>query len=181
MDKTCAFLGNDYDFMHGRKRERRPRIWLREKVKEEIINLIENEDVTEFLVGELGGYEKDAYDTVLEVQKDYPNIRIILVISKITELHEVGECDAHYVHQLRPCDDWIYPDKCATGYRKLCIVYRNRYIIENTDFIIAYNRYEGKAYEFCKQARGKGVTVIEFGERKIDCERDIYYLEMLIF
>ena len=42
--------------------------------------------------------------------------------------------------------------------------YRNRYIIENTDFIIAYNRYEGKAYEFCKQARGKGVKVIELAE-----------------
>lgn len=51
LGKTCAFLGNDYDFMHGRKRERRPRIWLREKVKEEIINLIENEDVTTFFCG----------------------------------------------------------------------------------------------------------------------------------
>lgn len=57
-----------------------------------------------------------------------------------------------------------YPDKCATGYRRLCIVYRNRYIIENTDFIIAYNRYQGKAYEFCKQAKGKGVKVIELGK-----------------
>ena len=74
---------------------------LKERIKAEIINLIENEDVTEFLVGELGGYEKDAYATVLDVQKDYPNIRIILVISKITELHEVGECDAHYLQPNR--------------------------------------------------------------------------------
>ena len=55
---------------------------LKERIKAEIINLIKNEDVTEFLVGELGGYEKDAYDTVLEVQKDYPNIRIILLSQK---------------------------------------------------------------------------------------------------
>lgn len=164
MSKTCAFLGNDYDKICGKPCWHRTPEGLKERIKAEIINLIENEDVTEFLVGELGGYEKDAYDTVLEVQRDYPNIRIILVISKITELHEVGECDAHYVHQRRPCDDWIYPDKCATGYRRLCIVYRNRYIIENTDFIIAYNEYHGKAYEFCKQAEGKGVTVIELYE-----------------
>lgn len=58
-------------------------------------------------------------------------------------------------------DDWVYPDQCATGYKRLNIVYRNRYIIENTDFIIAYNRYQNKAYEFCKKAKNKGVKVIE--------------------
>ncbi|MCI5544713.1 MAG: hypothetical protein MSB80_07415 [Alphaproteobacteria bacterium] len=46
----------------------------------------------------------------------------------------------------------------------MSIVYRNRYIIENPDFIIAYNEYHGKAYEFCKQAKGKGVKVIELGK-----------------
>ena len=84
------------------------------------------------------------------------------MVLKLYDLQELGECDAEYIQQRRPCDDWIYPDKCATGYRRLCIVYRNRYIIENTDFIIAYNEYHGKAYEFCKQ--GKGVKVIELGK-----------------
>lgn len=82
MSKTCAFLGNDYDKICGKPCWHRTPEGLKERIKAEIINLIENEDVTEFLVGELGGYEKDAYDTVLEVQKDYQNIRIILVISK---------------------------------------------------------------------------------------------------
>ena len=164
MGKICAFLGNDYDKICGKPCWHRTPEGLKERIKAEIINLIENEDVTEFLVGELGGYEKDAYDTVLEVQKDYPNIRIILVISKITELHEVGECDAQYVQNRKPCDDFIYPDKSATGYKKLSIVYRNRYIIENTDFIIAYNEDHGKAYEFCKQARNKGVKIIDLAE-----------------
>ena len=48
----------------------------------------------------------------------------------------------------------------------MSIVYRNRYIIENPDFIIAYNEYHGKAYEFCKAARNKGVKVIELSEKK---------------
>jgi len=161
MGKICAFLGNDYDFMHGRKRERRPRIWLKEKVKEQIINLIENEDVTTFFVGEIGGFEEDAYDAVLEAKELYPHIHITLVISKITELHPVGEDISNYIHKGKPCDDFIYPDKSAMGYKRLSIVYRNRYIIENTDFIIAYNEYHGKAYEFCKQAKNKGVNVIE--------------------
>ena len=38
--------------------------------------------------------------------------------------------------------------------------------IENTDFIIAYNEYKGRAYEFCKQAKNKGVTIIELAEKE---------------
>ena len=75
-----------------------------------------------------------------------------------------GEDISNYIHKGKPCDDFIYPDKSAMGYKKLSIVHRNRYIIENTDFIIAYNRYQGKAYDFCKVAKGKGVKVIEVGQ-----------------
>lgn len=164
MGKVCAFLGNDYSFMRGRKRERRPDFILQNKVKEKIIELIENENVTDFLVGEIGGFEDDAYDAVLEVKKLYPHIRVILVISKISELHTVGECDSHYISKKRDCDDFIYPDKCALGYKRLSIVYRNRYIIDNTDFIIAYNRYQGRAYEFCQKAQKLGVHVIELAD-----------------
>ena len=164
MGKTCAFLGNDYDFMRGRKRERRPRFMVKEQVKEQIVKLIETEGVTDFLVGEIGGYEEDAYDAVLEVKQNYPDIHITLVISKITELHPIGEDNPKHVYAGKYCDDFIYPDKSAMGYKRLSIVYRNRFIIENTDFIIAYNEYQGRAYEFCKKARNKGVKIIELSE-----------------
>ena len=164
MSKTCAFLGNDYDTILGRRCGHNTPSGLKERIRAEIIKLIKDEDVTEFLVGELGGYEIDAYDTVLEVQKEYPSIRIILVISKITDLHEVGAPKDTYIPERRSFDDFIFPSKCELGYKKLGIVYRNRYIIENTNFIIAYNQYHGKAYEFCKQAKNKGVNVIELGE-----------------
>ena len=164
MSKTCAFLGNDYDKVLGRKCGHHTPPNLKELIKEQIINLIENEDVSEFLVGELGGYEIDAYDTVLEVQKEFPGIRIILVISKITDLHEVGTPKDTYIPERRSFNDFIFPNKCAQGYKRLSVVYRNRYIIENTDFIIAYNKYEGRAYEFCKQAKNQGVKVIELAE-----------------
>lgn len=146
--------------MSGRKRLRRPNKLLVENVKQEIIRLIQNEDVDTFLVGEIGGFEEDAYDAVLAVKKAYPQIKIILVISKISELHDIDRDDSEYVNQRKPLDDFILPDKCSTGCKRLSIVYRNNFIIENTDFIIAYNKYHGRAYEFCKQAQNKGITVI---------------------
>ncbi len=152
--------------MSGRKRIRRPKPELKEKIKAQIINLIENENVDTFFVGEIGGYEEDAYDTVLEVFKNYPDIHITLVVSKTSELHDIGIDGSGIIHQRRFCHDWIYPDKSAVGYKRWCIVHRNRFIIENTDFIIAYNEYKGRAYEFCKQAKNKGVTVIDLAEKK---------------
>ena len=150
--------------MSGRKRIRRPKPELKEKIKAQIINLIENENVDTFFVGEIGGYEEDAYDTVLEVFKNYPDIHITLIVSKTSELHDIGIDGSGIIHQRRFCHDWIYPDKSAVGYKRWCIVHRNRFIIENTDFIIAYNKYKGRAYDFCKQAKNKGVTIIELAE-----------------
>ena len=139
---------------------------LKSRIKKEIINLIENEDVDTFLVGEIGGYEIDAYDVVLSVQKKYPHIRIYLVISKMTDLHEMGVWDESSIIKRRGFDDFILPPRCEFGYKKLCVVYRNRYIIENTDFIIAYNKYKGKAYQFCHQICGYLSSFI-FKQKKI--------------
>ena len=166
MGKTCAFLGNNYDkFLNINLGHRTPPN-LKARIREEVINLIENEDVDTFLVGEKGGYEIDAYDVVLKVQQEYPHIRIYLVISQMTDLHEMGVRDGAQVIERRGFDDFILPPKCELGYKRLCLVYRNRYIIENTNFIIAYNKREGKAYEFCKAAKGKGVKVIELAEKQ---------------
>ena len=166
MGKTCAFLGNNYDkFLDINLGHRTPPN-LKARIREEVINLIENEDVDTFLVGEKGGYEIDAYDVVLKVQQEYPHIRIYLVISQMTDLHEMGVRDGAQVIERRGFDDFILPPKCELGYKRLCLVYRNRYIIENTNFIIAYNKREGKAYEFCKAAKGKGVKVIELAEKE---------------
>ena len=166
LGKTCAFLGNDYDKILGKKCGHRTPPGLKVRIREQAVNLIENEDVDTFLVGEKGGYEVDAYDVVLELQKEYPHIRIIFVISNITDLHEIGGVyDKNCVQERRGFDDFIYPPKCELGYKRLGIVYRNRYIIENTDFIIAYNKYKGRAYEFCETSKGKGVKVIELAVR----------------
>ncbi|MBQ7633844.1 MAG: hypothetical protein IJS88_07015 [Alphaproteobacteria bacterium] len=168
MGKTCAFFGNDYDFMHNRKRERRPKPELKELIKKQAIRLIEKENVTDFLVGQIGGFEQDAYDTVLNIKKEYPHIRVILVICSPTELNLIDKDDSGYILHRRYFDDFICPDKCAVGYKRFCIIYRNRYIAQHTDFIIAYNCYKGRVYQICQTAANKGVTVINLAEMKLN-------------
>lgn len=165
LGKTCAFLGNNYDKVLDVKVGHRTPQGLKEQICKEIINLIENEKVDTFLVGERGGYEIDAYDVVLAVRREYRHIKVYLVISAVTDLNEMGGIYYKQGNKRRDFDDFILPPKCESGYKKLCIVYRNRFIIENTDFIIAYNKYEGRAKEFCKAAEIKGVKVVELATR----------------
>lgn len=142
MSKSCAFFGNDYRWSRND---------IIEQIKEQVLYLINKEGIDTFYVGSKGGYERDAYNAVLQIKKDNPSIQIIFVASSMKEVND-GE---------RYLDNFIYPDRAAIGYKRWCIAYRNNWIVENTDFIISYNQYEGRAFEVCKRAKNKGVTVIE--------------------
>ncbi len=147
MSKSCAFFGNDYKWSRSD---------IVDQVKEQALHLIEENNVDTFYVGSKGCFECDAYNAVLQIKQDNPSIQIIFVASSMKEVND-GE---------RYFDSFIYPDKAAIGYKRWCIVHRNNWIIENTDFIIAYNQLEGRAFEVCKKAKNKGVTVIELADMK---------------
>ena len=73
MSKTCAFFGNDYI---GSKPE------IIEKIKEQVLLLIKNNDVNTFWVGQKGAYENDAYNSVLQIKQKHNNIKIVFKESK---------------------------------------------------------------------------------------------------
>jgi len=143
MGKVCAFFGNDYG--HSTP------LGLKEKIKREIIRLIQEESVDTFLVGIKGGYEKDAYRIVLSLKEQFPDISVVFVASTVQEMN----------NNVFPCNDVMLPCGCQVTYKRWCIVERNNWIIEYTDFIIAYNFMQGRAFKFCRKAARKGVKVIE--------------------
>lgn len=53
------------------------------------------------------GYEVDIYDVVLSVQKEYPQIRIYLVISQMADLHEMRVINERNIVKRRGFDDFI--------------------------------------------------------------------------
>ena len=111
--------------------------------------------VDTFFVGSKGGYELDAYRTVVKLkQEEFPNIRIVFVIANTPELQRIK----------LPFDDFVYPPKAETENKRWCIVHRNNWIVDNTDFVIAYNHYHGRAFKFCESADRKGVKVIELAK-----------------
>lgn len=146
MGKTCAFLGNDYGLGQP--------TGLIDVLAAQIRRLITEEGVDTFLVGEKGSYEWDAYHTVIWLKRwEFPNIHITLVLSSVQDLNNHNE----------DMDDWYFPIEAEFG-KRWCISKRNNWIADNTDFVIAYNRYHGRAYGFCQRAKRHGATVIELAE-----------------
>ena len=145
MSKTCAFLGN-------------ATIWntreVMEKIKLTAINLIKNKCVDIFLVGTKGNFETLSHKMMEQIQCDYPDIKIMLVIAYAQDLER---CPYNF-------DDVYYPPKSELGYKRWSIAKRNEWIIGQTDYIIACNQYQGRAYNYCEKAKRKGKEIIEIGE-----------------
>ena len=97
-----------------------------------------------------------SHKVISQVRNDFPNIKIMLVIAYVKDLEK---CSYYY-------NDFYYPALSELGYKRWSISYRNEWIIDQSDFIIGYNRYEGRAYKYCKKAKNKGKCIIELGSKK---------------
>ncbi len=126
-----------------------------EKIKLTAIDLIKNKGVDTFLVGNKGKFETLSHKMMEQIQCDFPNIKIMLVIAYAQDLEK---CSYNF-------DDFYYPKKSELGYKRWSIAKRNDWIIDQTDYVIAYNEYQGRAYNYCKKAKRKGKIIIGLGKQ----------------
>ena len=146
MSKTCGFLGNSSLICKDD---------VAEQIRHTAIDLITNKQVNTFYVGVKGDFELLSHKVISQVRNDFPNIKIMLVIAYVKDLER---CSYYY-------NDFYYPALSELGYKRWSISYRNEWIIDQSDFIIGYNRYEGRAYKYCKKAKNKGKCIIELGSK----------------
>ena len=144
MGKTCAFLGNANILdVKGTA----------DKIRQSAVDLITQKQVDTFFVGTKGEFEILAHKIIEQVKCDYPEIKIMLVIAYAQDLEK---CSYNF-------DDFYYPPKSELGYKRWGIAKRNEWIIEQTDYIIACNQYQGRAYNYCEKAQRKGKEIVEIG------------------
>ena len=143
MLKGCAFLGDEQ--YHSEE------VDVTDKLMEEIVKLITEKDVTIFYVSNAGQFEMDAYQLLLDLQYQcFHNIKIVFVVHNINDVKE----------KKLPCDSFMFLPSIESGN----ISDRNKWLIKHTDYIIAYNYFNGIASEYCRKAGQSGVNVIELAE-----------------
>ena len=159
--KTCAFTGHrPQNLPFGFNEERC--IDLKKTLREQIINLIENEGVTHFISGMAIGVDMYAAEIVLGLKASYPGITLESAIPCESQAAKWSEAlRDRYFDIASKCDKETL---IQTHYSPDCMDKRNRYMVDQADVLIAVwdgsPSGTGKTVRYAHQ-QGKSVTVID--------------------
>lgn len=131
-----------------------------ESIYQVLYNLIElhitEHNIEEFVVGQYGNFDRLAAKALIEAKRKHPHIRIVVLMPY------------HPTEHNKPLpvgfDGSIYPEGLESVPRRYAIVRANRYMIDNSDYLIAYVTHTASnAYnlvEYAKRREGIGICNI---------------------
>ncbi len=141
VNNACCFFGHRDIFES-----------INSSVYEKICDLIENQNISTFLVGDYGDFDKIAAEMVRKAKKTHNNIKLILVRPYFS-----NELNTNKDYYSALYDDIIIPDELATVHFKNAIRKRNEWMIDNSQHVIFYVRRSfGGAYTALRYAEVKG-------------------------
>ncbi|MBQ3234884.1 MAG: hypothetical protein IJA97_01860 [Clostridia bacterium] len=129
---------------------------LKDEIKREVLNLIDNYGVNKFYVGNNGGFDFIVQVVLKEVKKLRSGIEYFIVLSRLNEkvLNEDNE-------------NSVYPEGFENFIPKFAIVKRNDWMLRSSRFVIAYSKYSFyRSYKWVEKARRRGLIVTNLAEDK---------------
>ena len=129
-------------------------------MKNKIIELIENESVREFWVGNYGSFDAYSSAVIRELKEIYKDIKLELVIPYLTK--SIMEYKEEYYNKYDNILLANIPEKTPKQYR---IIKANEYMVNNSDYLICYINHSwggaAKTLEFANKK--KHIQVINLG------------------
>lgn len=111
--------------------------------------------VDTFFVGNQGGFDGMVYICLKQLRKEYPKIRVSVVLAYLPTGNREDVMSGT-----------MYPE--IEGPPKFAIKRRNQWMIEESDYCVCYiNHTWGGAYKFARQAKRRGLTIINLGNANI--------------
>lgn len=170
--KKCAFTGHRPQSLPFGFNETDERCFaLKQVLRNEIINLIENKGVTHFITGMAIGVDMYAAEIVLGLKANYPGITLESAIpcenqaAKWTE-----EQRDRYYDIAAKCDKETMIQR---QYTPDCMHKRNRYMVDQADYIIAVwdgrPSGTGKTVQYA-QRQGKPIVIINPKTQRVEME-----------
>ena len=144
--KSCFFVGH-------RDAPERIMPLLQEAVERHIAEY----GVTEFIVGNYGAFDRMAARAVIRAKERYPGITLLMLLP----YHPAD----HPTEAPPGFDSTYYPQGLERTPRRYAIIRANRYIVDHTDYLIAYAWQAGsnakKLVEYANGRETKGLIMIE--------------------
>ena len=123
---------------------------VKESLYAAVEGLICNQQVDMFYVGTQGNFDRMAYAILVELRKRYQHIKVYRVLAYMPK---PGETDTA---------DTIVPEGIENTHPRYAIVSRNNWMIDHSDYVIAYIRHTfGGAYQAVERAKKKGKILIQ--------------------
>ena len=150
MTKICTFFGHRYASLSKEQEE---------KLKQIVIDLIQNHDVSRFWVGAKGYFDDLASKTIRNLKKDFPHINLELALAYIpTDKEQYEYLEQHY-------DCVFCPEGIELGPPRFAICRRNKTMVLEADYLIFYvNLNFGGAYQALKIAKRNNKTFFNIAE-----------------
>lgn len=154
-EKTCCFTGH-------RRIDNNDIIQIRQRVENEVILLIKN-GYKYFDAGGAIGFDTIAAQTVLHLQKTYPQIELTLVLPCKTQSNSWdAENKRVYNEIITQANNIIYT---SPTYFRGCMHKRNRYMVDNSSVCICYlNNSSGGTKYTVNYAEKTGRKIINIFE-----------------
>lgn len=139
--KSCFFIGH-----------REAPVEIKQALDEAVKLHIRDYGVLDYCVGDYGQYDRMAQNALARAKKRHPDIRIHMLIP-------------YYPSERTPYlpagfDDFFYPPGLETVPCPAAIVRANRYMAENSDYIIAYVRHAtSNARNILEYAEKRGIHI----------------------
>ena len=149
---VITFCGHS-QFSRTKELERRVLEFLEDKIGNEVADIY---------MGEHGDFDRFAYDCCKKYKQTHNNVSLIFITPYITEEYQKN----HLIHQSKRFDSIIYPQIEAVP-PKFAIISRNRYMVDMSDYVIAYvNHSWGGAYQTYKYAKKKNKSIFNLADFK---------------
>ncbi len=130
-----------------------------EEHEQKILSFLEEkvgDKPADMYLGGYGDFDRFAYDCCKKYKKMHPNISLVFVTPYLTIDYQRN----HFRFQETRYDSILYPE-IEDKPKRYAIVYRNKYMVEKADYVVAYVSHDwGGAYETYKYAKRKGKEVL---------------------
>lgn len=141
------------DFSKSEQCERKILCFLEEKVGEQSATMY---------LGGYGNFDRFAYECCKKYQQTHPNIQLVFVTPYMTEEYQRN----HLKEKAKRYDAIVYPE-IETKPKRYAITYRNRYMVERADCVVAYVEHDfGGAYQTFRYAKRRGKEIFNLADWK---------------
>ena len=120
-------------------------------LREVLIDLITNNGVDTFYVGNQGRFDAIVRSVLRGLEQEYPKIHYAVVLAYLPGKK----------NEYEDFSDTMHPEGIETVHPRYAIEWRNRWMLQRADYVVTYiARPWGGAAKFAEKAKREGKTVI---------------------